>query len=263
MRRFIEIGVVAVLMVGATAGVSSAAEVDFRSVDFPTTGGVRGRADLYGSQDSSATLILLFHQAGWSRGEYREIAPQLVERGYRVMAVDQRSGGSVNGVRNETHRRAAKKGLGTSYLDAYADLEAALAYAHKALKAERVIVWGSSYSASLVFRLAAEQARDVAAVMAFSPGEYFQKEMGAAYIRDLAKRVEQPLFVTSAKTEREQAKPIFDASPATKKILFTPASKGQHGSRALWKKWTDHDVYWAAVDAFLKEYVPPTQTKQN
>jgi len=261
MQRFIEIAAAAILVVGMAVGVSSAAEVGFRSVDFPTARGIHGRADVYESQDSSATLILLFHQAGWSRGEYREIAPQLVERGYRVMAVDQRSGGEVNGVRNETHRRAAQKGLGTSYLDAYADLEAALAYAHEALKAERVIVWGSSYSASLVFRLAAERAQDVAAVVAFSPGEYFQKEMGAEYVRGLAKRVEQPLFVTSAKTEREQAKTIFDASPATNKILFTPASKGQHGSRALWKKWTDHDVYWAAVGAFLKEYAPAKQQK--
>ncbi len=261
MQRFIPMAAAAVLIVGAPSGISSAAEVGFRSVDFPTTGGIQGRADIYESKGSSATLILLFHQAGWSRGEYREIAPQLVERGYRVMAVDQRSGGGVNGVRNETHHRASKMGLGTSYLDAYADLEAALDYARKVLKAERVIVWGSSYSASLVFRLAAERARDVAAVMAFSPGEYFEKEMGATYIRGLAKRIQQPLFVTSAKVEREQAKPIFDASPATKKILFTPASKGQHGSRALWKKWTDNDVYWAAVGAFLKEYAPATQPK--
>lgn len=261
MQRFIPMAAAAALIVGAPPGISSAAEVGFRSVDFPTTGGIQGRADIYESKDSSATLILLFHQAGWSRGEYREIAPQLVERGYRVMAVDQRSGGGVNGVRNETHHRASKIGLGTSYLDAYADLEAALDYARKTLKAERVIVWGSSYSASLVFRLAAERAQDVAAVMAFSPGEYFEKEMGATYIRGLAKRIQQPLFVTSAKAEREQAKPIFDASPASKKILFTPASKGQHGSRALWKKWTDNDVYWAAVGAFLKEYAPATPPK--
>ena len=263
MQKLIQIAAATVLIFGATVGVSSAAEVGFRSVDFPTTGGIQGRADIYESKNSSATLILLFHQAGWSRGEYREIAPQLVERGYRVMAVDQRSGGSVNGVRNETHHRAAKMGLGTSYLDAYSDLESALSYAHEVLKAERVIVWGSSYSASLVFRLAAEHAQDVSAVLAFSPGEYFKKEKGTEYIRGLAARVDQPLFVTSAKTEREQAKPVFDASPATKKILFTPASGGQHGSRALWKRWPDHDVYWVAVGAFLEEYAPPTNPKPN
>jgi dienelactone hydrolase len=235
---------------------ASFADVGFKSVDFPTAGGIKARADVYESKSSSPTLILLFHQAGSSRGEYREIAPKLVELGYRVMAVDQRSGGAVNRVPNETHRRASKKRLARSYLDAYGDLEAALAYARTELKAARIVVWGSSYSASLVLRLTAEHSDEVTAVMAFSPGEYFEKDKGADYIVSFAKRVKQPVFVTSAKKEREQVKPIFDASPAEKKILFTPASKGQHGSRALWAKWPDNDVYWAAVNGFLEEYAP-------
>jgi hypothetical protein len=106
--------------------------------------------------------------------------------------------------------------------------------------------------------LAAEHPKEVTAVMAFAPGEYFEKQKSPVYIRDFAKRVKQPLFVTSAKKEREQVWPIFDASPAEKKILFTPASKGQHGSRALWAKWPDSDVYWVAVSGFLERYAPAT-----
>ena len=243
-----------------TVGVrhTAAADADFKTVDIPTAGGIQARADLYDSTKPSATLVLLFHQAGWSRGEYREIAPKLVEAGYRVMAVDQRSGRGVRGVPNETARRATKMKLPKGYLDAYPDLEAALTYARTTLKANRVIVWGSSYSASLVIRLAAENPEEVTAVMAFSPGEYFEKEKGSRYIGTLAKLVRQPLFVTSSKPERERVKPIFDASPAEKKILFTPASKGQHGSRALWSKWSDNDVYWTAVNGFLEEYAPAT-----
>jgi pimeloyl-ACP methyl ester carboxylesterase len=249
------LAVVAMLLAGPSA--TSLADDGFKSVDFPTTGGIQGRADVYPAKDKSATLVLLFHQAGWSRGEYRQIAPKLVKAGYRVMAVDQRSGGGVKGVVNETHRRATMMGLARSYLDAYVDIEAALAYARKELAAERIIVWGSSYSASLVFRLAAEHPDQVAAVMAFAPGEYFKKQ-GHDYIQGFAKRVKQPVFVTSAKKEREQVRPIFDASPAKKKILFTPASKGQHGSRALWDEWSDSDVYWTAVNGFLKGYAPAT-----
>lgn len=250
------IAATAMLLLGSAD--AALADAGFKSVDFPTEGGIQGRADIYASKDKSATLILLFHQAGWSRGEYREIAPKLIKRGYRVMAVDQRSGGSVDGVRNETQHRATKMGLARSYLDAYADLEGALVYARKALDATRIIVWGSSYSASLVFRLAAEHPEDVTAVMAFAPGEYFGKQKGPIYIWEFAKQIEQPLFVTSAKKEREQVRPIFDASPAKKKILFTPASRGQHGSRALWEKFSDSDVYWAAVNGFLDRYAPAT-----
>lgn len=255
MRKLSLVLGAAVMMV-AGLEATSVAGAGFESVDFPTAGGIKARADLYESKSPSPTLILLFHQAGSSRGEYREIAPKLVELGYRVMAVDQRSGGVLNHVPNETYQRAAKKRLARSYLDAYADLEAALAYARKELKAQRIIVWGSSYSASLVFRLTAEHPDEVTAVMAFSPGEYFEKGKGADYIEGFAKRVKQPVFVTSAKKEREQVKPIFDASPAEKKILFTPASKGQHGSRALWAKWPDNDVYWTAVKGFLQSYAP-------
>ena len=247
----------AIALALSTWSASSHADDGFRSVDFKSADGIRAHADIYDSAPVSATWILLFHQAGWSRGEYREIAPKLAQAGYRVMAIDQRSGGAVNGVRNETHRRAKKKKLRTGYLDAYADLESALNYVRNELGAAPVVVWGSSYSASLVLRLAAERSKDVAAVLAFSPGEYFKKN-GASYIGGFAQRVAQPLFVTSSKDERPRAEPIFDQSPAEKKILFTPASRGQHGSRALWSKWPDHDVYWAAVRGFLGEYAPPT-----
>lgn len=238
--------------------VTSTGVADDESIDFPTRNGIRARADLYGPDEPNSTLVLLFHQAGWSRGEYREIAPKLAAAGYRVLAVDQRSGRGVHGVPNETYKRAAKKGLGTSYLDAYSDLEAALAHARKALGAKRIVAWGSSYSASLVLRLAAEHPDEVTAVVAFSPGEYFQGQKGPAYVRDAAERVKQPLFITSSKKERDMVKPIFDASPASEKVLFTPASKGQHGSRALWARWRDHDVYWAAINGFLQKYAPPS-----
>ena len=248
---------IAVTMAFSVWSVGAFADDGFKSVDFATAGGIRAHADIYDSASRSATWIVLFHQAGWSRGEYREIAPKLANAGYRVMAVDQRSGRAVNGVRNETHHRAAKKRkLGTGYLDAYADLQAALSYARGKLGAKRVVVWGSSYSASLVFRLAAEHANDIAAVVAFSPGEYFERR-GKDYVETFAKRVTQPLFVTSSKAERPQVQPIFDAAPSDKKILFTPASRGQHGSRALWERWPDHDVYWAAVNGFLATYVAP------
>ena len=260
MRAFgICLGIAAIMM-GRTAPAS--AQPGFDSVDFPTTDGIQARADIYETADPKATLILMFHQAGWSRGEYREIAPRLVTEGYRVMAVDQRSGGAVNGVKNETYARAKSKQLGVSYLDAYADLVSALEYARQRLKAERIIVWGSSYSASLVFRLAAERPADVFAVVSFSPGEYFDKTSGAEYVRGFAKQVDKPIFVTSAKAERDGVKPIFDASPADKKVLFTPASRGQHGSRALWSKWPDDDVYWAALNGFLESYAPPKMPKE-
>jgi len=252
--RALGMGVMVALALGIAVG--AAADPSFESVDFPTANGIQVRGDLYGKDNVGAPVVVLFHQAGWSRGEYREIAPKLVEKGYRALAVDQRSGRGVNGVANVTSKRAAKKKLARGYLDAYADLVAAIDYAKSRLGAHEAIVWGSSYSASLVIRLAAERPQDIRAVLSFSPGEYFAKSEGPSYVQIHAERVEQPLFITSSKKERLQVKPLFDAVPAERKILFTPASAGQHGSRALWSRWRDNDVYWAAVNAFLDTYVP-------
>jgi hypothetical protein len=47
-------------------------------ITFPSGDGVTCTADLYRVHPDPATpFIVLFHQAGYSRGEYREIAPRL------------------------------------------------------------------------------------------------------------------------------------------------------------------------------------------
>ena len=55
------------------------------------------------------------------------------------------------------------------YCDVYPDLEAALAFALEEAGVSQVIIWGSSYSASLVYRLAAEHPNEVSALVAASP----------------------------------------------------------------------------------------------
>lgn len=84
-----------------------------KEVSFPSEDGLKVTADLYGLEDSGAPMIVLFHQANWSRGEYREIAPKLNAMGFACLAVDQRSGREAEGVVNETAKRAREKELGT------------------------------------------------------------------------------------------------------------------------------------------------------
>ena len=80
-----------------------------KTIEYPSKDGLKITADLYESKKSNSdTFILLFHQAGWSRGEYNETAPKLNNLGYTCLAVDQRSGGEVNNVTNQTHLRAEK-----------------------------------------------------------------------------------------------------------------------------------------------------------
>lgn len=170
-------------------------------------------------------LILLFHQAGSGKGEYATIAPRLAKAGYSSLAIDQRSGGDLFGA-NETVK---KLGHEAGYLDAKPDLVAALQWAEA--KHLPVVLWGSSYSSSLVFVVAAENPGKVAAVMSFSPGEYFDdKHM----ISNAAAEVTVPIYVTSSSKQEEidSARAILAASPSTHKLQYVPPH-GVHGSSTL------------------------------
>lgn len=215
--------------------------VDFMADDGLTVSGRYYRAD------KPKALILLFHQANSSKDEYAEIAPRLVEAGYAALAIDQRSGGGMFG-KNET---AARMPQGADYASAIHDLQGALGWAGS--MSLPVIVWGSSYSSSLVFALAAKNPEKVAALLSFSPGEYLGDGNPVAAA---AAKVRVPIFITSAKDAQEMAaaKAIFDAVPAARKTLAVPRIAGVHGSSTLIasRNPTGAAENWDAVMAFLK-----------
>jgi len=227
-----------------------------QTITIPSGDGLPITADLYITHPRSAPLIVLFHQAGWSRGEYRTTAPRLNKLGFNCIAIDQRSGGKVNGVANQTAKRAKAAGKATRYVDAIQDMRAALAYGRKHYTdgaSGRVIAWGSSYSAALVLNVVGDDASLADAVMSFSPGEYFASQgKPKHWIRTAAAKLKVPVFITSAKSEKSSWSAIFDAIPTSTKRSYLPTTPGNHGSRALWKKFSDNAGYWHAVEAFLK-----------
>lgn len=229
------------------------AQDNIMPVKFQATDGVTVTADMYLTESPDAPWIILFHQAGYSRGEYRAIAPKLNTMGFNCMAVDQRSGEAVNDVENATHKAAVAKSMNTKYPDAFTDLEASLHHLKERFYVEKAIVWGSSYSASLVFILANKHKMNVAAVVAFSPGEYFTFE--DQKIADFAKGVECPVFISSAKSEQKDWQAIYEALGSKDKTGFVPSSAGTHGSKALWKSNEGHEEYWKALTAFLNQQV--------
>ncbi|MEP9357770.1 alpha/beta hydrolase [Sphingomonas sp. KR3-1] len=207
-------------------------------------------AGVYTGTDKPKALILLFHQAGSGKDEYATIAPRLATWGYSSLRIDQRAGGDLFGG-NETVKTLGKS---ADYLAAKQDLEAALAWAGD--KKLPVILWGSSYSASLVFLLAAEHPGQVKAVMAFSPGEYFDDK---TLVARAAARVKAPVFATSAQDghEIDAAHDILAAVPG-EKAQFVPKQGGVHGSSTLLraKNKDGAEPAWAAVIAFLQKVAP-------
>lgn len=232
------IGVLAAALLPAYAAENAT------SISFKARDGIVVHGNYYRAAHPKG-LILLFHQAGSSKDEYSTIAPRLVEAGYSALAIDQRSGGDLFGT-NET---AAGLGRKADYLEAKQDLEAALAWGQK--QKLPVLLWGSSYSSSLVFLVAAEHP-DVKAVLAFSPGEYFDNK---SIVRDAASHVTAPIYVTSADTDEEieAARSILAASPSSLKQQYIPRTGGVHGSSTLIEARDPKGAgdNWKALLAFL------------
>lgn len=222
------------------------------TIKFKSTDGLEVTGDLYMSHDKSSHFIILFHQAGWSRGEYIEIAPKLNKMGFNCLAVDLRSGGTVNGIKNLTNQKANDSDKRTMFTDAIPDMLGAINYVKENYGQGKLIIWGSSYSSALALKLAGDHRDKIDAVLAFAPGEYFSNQgESKTYITTSANNINQPVFITSSKNEKDKWWGIYEAIPAGNKSFYLPETKGNHGSRALWEEFPDNSGYWEAVTKFL------------
>jgi dienelactone hydrolase len=248
-------GAIAAMLLTLWAGAPARGAAEGSEVRLSADDGVRLFGRYLDGGVARAPLLLLFHQAGSSKDEYAPIQPRLAAAGYASLAIDQRSGGSFLGGRNETV--AALGNRDASYDEAYADLEAALAWARAQHPGRPVVVWGSSYSAALVFLLAAAHPREIAAVLAFSPGEYLAR---AGSVGVAAAEVRAPVFVTAApnSAEEDAAAAIVAVVPAKLKRQFHAPDGGVHGSSTLRddSNPAGAEAIWAAVLAFLAEAAP-------
>jgi len=219
------------------------------TITFPSKDKIPITADLYAPhEDLETPFIVLFHRARWSRGEYKGIARDLNKLGFNCLAVDARSGDTLGGTKNETAHAAKAKRKKTEYKHALPDLEAATLYAKEKYAKGQLLIWGSSYSASLVFSVAHDLKEIVNGVVAFSPNFPKWKAESRA-----ARKLTIPIFITSAKDEVKNWEKTFKKLKSPKKTGFIPKGAGNHGSSALWFSEKDQKEYWEAVTKFLTE----------
>ena len=209
------------------------------------------------AQQIRAPLIIAFHQAEASSAEYKPLMPRLAGAGFSVLAIDQRTGGDEFGGENRT---VAALGRSSSYEAALQDMEAALAWGKSKANGAPVLVWGSSYSAALVFLLAAKHPADMQGLLAFSPGEYLGNP---AAVGNAAKKVSLPVFIDQAsdKDELAASRRIMAAlaTPAgNSKVNFTGRKNSVHGSATLRadSNPAGAEENWQAVLAFLARFKP-------
>jgi dienelactone hydrolase len=224
-------------------------EPQTKTITFPSLDGLEITANLY-EIDSEAPVIVLCHQARFNKFEYEGIAQNLNELGFNCIAIDQRSGGPIANQVNQTHLDAIEQGKPTDFVDAKQDIEAAVNYAAKNYSGP-VILWGSSYSSTLVLYVGNEN-EAVDAIISFSPGNYFIEELGD--LKPIMNEQKKPYFITSSKREAPEVLEFFTGIERTEnQIIFVPEGDGHHGSRALWEQQTGGEEYWEAIKAFLKD----------
>ncbi|MEP7299190.1 MAG: alpha/beta fold hydrolase [Burkholderiales bacterium] len=233
------------LLLSANAAMAEA-------VTITAADGVKVYGEFWPATDPKAPLILAFHQAGSSHAEYAPLAPRLNHAGFHVLAIDQRSGGDEFGGKNRT---VADLGRSTSYDAALADLEAALVWGKGKANRAPVLVWGSSYSAALVFQLVAKHPGDVAGLLAFSPGEYLGKKDA---VRTAAQAVRLPVFIDQSTDadEIDQSRLILQATASSDKTQFVPTTNGVHGSATLRadRNAAGAEENWVAALGFLGKF---------
>jgi len=235
-----------ILLITGLFSFVASAPVSKKKITFEASDGLIITADLYMAQQEFPYIILL-HQEGSSRGEYNETAVKLAKLNFNCLAVDLRSGDNENFISNETARRARRTGKPSRFLDASADILAAIDYAYNANNQE-VILLGSSYSASLCLLIGKDHP-NVKAVISFSPGEFFGNDLR---IENELTSFEKPLFVTGTQTEYVYISRMLQNLDEDSYTFFQPVdSPGVHGSKALWEDSESKDQYWLALLLFF------------
>lgn len=222
-------------------------------VTFKANDGLEVTADYYETENESNRYFLLFHQAEYSRGEHKEIGRKLIKLGYNCLAVDLRSGGEVNYVQNETAISAKKKGMEPTMFDAWKDIEASIIYIKSIDENAEIYLFGSSYSASLCL-IAAKKRNDIKAVVAFSPGEFFQNKIN---VESEIEGLNIPMFVACPQSEFNYVKKLVSKVDKKKLTLFKPQrGDGLHGAKTLWWESSTSNEFWLALFFFLKDFQP-------
>ena len=206
--------------------------------------------DLY-YKNKTSPIILLFHQArANAKGEYGTIIPKLINEGFNVLAIDQRTGGQYFGDYNRTIAKSANNSY--KYCDAYPDLEAALQFVIDQGFSGKKIVWGSSYSAALVIKLGHEYPEKVDGILAFSPAS--GKPMEGCGPNGYFDTLKTPLLVLRPKREMEIAsvKVQFELAKKNNHQVYI-SENGVHGSSMLVENRTksNNDATWKVVTTFL------------
>lgn len=251
---FFTIGIIILFFSCQQKKVKAARANVVSEINFYTADSIKIVGDLY-ELDKKGSTILLFHQGGSNaRGEYDSIIPKLIDKDFNVLAIDQRMGGQVYGNYNRTLANIPTNNFedGYSYCDAYNNIESALDFIIESGFTGNKILWGSSYSGSLVIQLASKRQDDINGVLAFSPTA--GRSMKECPSHEYFESIKIPLLLLRPPKEMENENSKMQFNLANKFNHQTYVAKyGVHGSSILIEDRVGNDVddTWETVLSFI------------
>jgi len=250
VRIVIRWGVIPIFLLTLSVLLSSFQVIRVETVTFYSADSLLITADEY-TVSEELPYILLFHEQGASRGEFKTTARRLCKMDYNCLAVDLRNGGSSGFVSNETAKRCREERCATGAQDIARDMRSAIQYAFQ--KSDRgVILFGSGANGSLSLKLAMESDL-VSAVVALSPGEYFLPNLS---IQDTIAHLQKPVFVTSSLTEYPYMEQLVSGMDEQYVTLFKPElGEGGRGNASLTSENEHNSEYWLALLLFFKDLI--------
>lgn len=227
---------------------SSFSTIRVSTVRFTAADGLEITADEY-IVEQGKPYILLFHEQGSSRGEFKTIARRLCKINYNCLAVDLRNGGNDNFVSNETVKQLREGNAKADVHDVEQDVLAAIDYAYEKSHLP-VILFGSGANGSLALLVALSN-ENTRAVVALSPGEYF---MPGIKIQDTAADLKKPVFITSSKSEFPYVSELASGIDKEYLTLFEPKQgEGKRGTASFSTTYDQNTEYWIALILFFKD----------
>lgn len=208
------------------------------AVGFETSDGFALKADLWRGKDARAPAVILLHQFNRDRTSFAPLVPALIDRGFTVLAVDQRGQGesltqkTAAGERTVRVQKVSRAQIGPIVETGTRDVAAALAFlAREGLSTDRIALVGASYGCTVAL-LAAQSEKTVRALVLLSPGvQYF----GVDVLPD-AKRFAGTLLVVAAEDDPVTVSPgsareIAAAHEGPEDLIVFPT--GGHGVALL------------------------------
>ncbi len=246
--KLLKLSIPAIIFLAFLSSGNSYAQIVRKSkIEFYSTDSLLITADHYYSRKENP-YILLFHTEQSSRGEFGVIAERFIKMQYNCIAVDIRTGNKHGFVKNETSGRALDNGIDRELEDGEKDIIASLNYV-RSISDNNIIILGSSSSASLSLKIAAEE-EDITAVIALSPGEFFQPEFE---VRSIFENYKIPVFIAGNKSEEPYLVDIFSDLKEEYKTMITASENTRgRGTGLLLEENPANNEYWFSILIFIK-----------